>query len=105
MIPMRAAELRQRVADGDWKAALVREFGISRNAQGVGGENEQRIGDASELECLRDENAQLKSKGKGGLALKVSEERWGLSVRHGPLPDAFRCCRKKRLESYIVPVD
>jgi hypothetical protein len=29
--PSRAAELRRRVADGDSKAALAREFGISRN--------------------------------------------------------------------------
>jgi DNA invertase Pin-like site-specific DNA recombinase len=29
--PTRAAELRRRVADGDSKAALAREFGISRD--------------------------------------------------------------------------
>jgi DNA invertase Pin-like site-specific DNA recombinase len=29
--PTRAAELRRRVADGDSKAALVHEFGISRD--------------------------------------------------------------------------
>ena len=30
--PTRAAELRRRVADGDSKAALAREFGISRDS-------------------------------------------------------------------------
>jgi hypothetical protein len=39
----------------------------------------------AELERLRAENAQLKSKGKGGLTLKVSEKA-ALSVRHGPVP-------------------
>ncbi|WP_211256329.1 hypothetical protein [Edaphobacter aggregans] len=38
----------------------------------------------AELERLRAENAQLKSKDKGGLTLKVSEKGRGLSVRHGP---------------------
>ena len=38
----------------------------------------------AELERLRAENAQLKSKDKGGLTLKVSEK-GGLSIRHGPL--------------------
>ncbi len=37
----------------------------------------------AELERLRAENAQLKSKDKGGLILKVSEKRRGLSVRNG----------------------
>ena len=31
LTPARAAELRRRVADGDSKAALAREFGISRD--------------------------------------------------------------------------
>ena len=31
LIPARAAELRRRVAEGDAKAALAREFGISRD--------------------------------------------------------------------------
>jgi hypothetical protein len=39
----------------------------------------------AELERLGAENAQLKSKDKGGLTLKVSEKGWALSVRHGPV--------------------
>ncbi len=40
----------------------------------------------AELERLRAENAQLKSKDKGGLTLKVSEKgALSLSVRHGPV--------------------
>ncbi|WP_281176015.1 helix-turn-helix domain-containing protein [Edaphobacter aggregans] len=31
LTPARAAELQRRVADGDSKAALAREFGISRD--------------------------------------------------------------------------
>jgi DNA invertase Pin-like site-specific DNA recombinase len=31
LTPVRAAELRQRVADGGSKAALAREFGMSRD--------------------------------------------------------------------------
>jgi len=38
----------------------------------------------AELERLRAENAQLKSKDKGGLTLKGERERRGLSVQHGP---------------------
>jgi hypothetical protein len=39
----------------------------------------------AELERLRAENAQLKSKDKGGLTLKVEREGRALSVRHGPV--------------------
>jgi len=40
----------------------------------------------AELERLRAENAQLKSKDKGGLTLKVSEKGGSLSVWHGRFP-------------------
>ena len=90
-----AAELRRRVVDGDSKASLAREFGISRDtlyryvpvkSAGLGSlENELCAGNRrretmsesemqAELERLRAENAQLKSKDKGGLTLKVSEK-------------------------------
>jgi hypothetical protein len=82
--------LRRRVADGDSKAALAREFGISRDTlyryvpvkkrRAASLENESRRETMSEsemqaeLERLRAENAQLKNKDKGGLSLKVSEK-------------------------------
>jgi len=95
LTPARATELRRRVADGDSKAALAREFGISRDTlyryvrsknAGLGSlQNELYAGNRrretmsesemqAELERLRAENAQLKSKDKGGLTLKVSEK-------------------------------
>jgi transposase len=91
--PTRAAELRRRVADGDSKAALAREFGISRdtlyryapvkkrrpgsleNELYAGNRRKETMSESemqAELERLRAENAQLKSKDKGGLSLKVS---------------------------------
>jgi hypothetical protein len=39
----------------------------------------------AELERLRAENAQLKSKDKGGLTFEGERERRGLSVRRGPV--------------------
>jgi transposase-like protein len=87
--------LRLRVAVGASKAALAREFGISgdtlyryvpvkerragkfakRIACSESEEgNDERIGMQAELDHLRAENAQLKSKDMGGLTLKVSEK-------------------------------
>jgi transposase-like protein len=93
-------DLRRRVADGDSKATLAREFGISRDTlyryvpvkkrRTASLENELYAGNRrremmnesemqAELEHLRIENAQLKSKNKGALTLKVSEK-GGLSL-------------------------
>jgi transposase-like protein len=90
-----------RVADGDSKAALAREFGISRDTlyryvrvekrragklrknelYATNGRREAMSESEmqAELERLRAENAQLKNKDKGGLTLKVSEK-GGLSL-------------------------
>ena len=100
--PARAAELRRPAADCDSKSALAREFGISRDTLYIGMLRSKSAGPVSledelyawnrrretisesemqaELERLLAENAQLKSKDKGGLSLKVS-----LPVRHGPV--------------------
>jgi hypothetical protein len=43
----------------------------------------------AELECLRAENAQLKSKGKGGLTLKVSEKSGVSLYDMGRFPTVF----------------
>src|ERR1700751_964207 len=93
--PTRAAELRRRVADGTRRPGLlvssalvgIRYTGMLRlKSAGLGSlESELYAGNRrretmsesemqAELERLRAENAQLKSKDKGGLTLKVSEK-------------------------------